>query len=92
LLITAQRLRSARCGGSSTGAESRVKRKNTAHATGQDCAGVLDAVEEWFDGQLELDPEKLILIDDTKASTDVAHRYGIAPRGRRCLLRGGADK
>ena len=43
------------------------------------------AREAWFDGQLELDPERLIFIDETSASTKMARLYGRAPKGERCL-------
>ena len=39
--------------------------------------------EAWFDSQLELDPEKLIFIDETWASTNMARKNGRAPRGER---------
>ena len=37
----------------------------------------------WFDGQIDLDPDRLVFIDETWASTAMARRYGRAPRGRR---------
>ena len=43
--------------------------------------------EAWFESQLDLDPERLVFIDETWASTNMARRYGRALRGRR--LRGG---
>ena len=39
--------------------------------------------EAWFAGQLELDPERLVFIDETGASTKMARRHGRAPRGQR---------
>jgi transposase len=42
------------------------------------------ARQVWFEGQLDLDPEKLIFIDETGATTKMARRYGRAPRGERC--------
>ena len=44
--------------------------------------------QAWFDGQLELNPERLVFIDETWASTNMARTHGRAPRGRR--LRAGA--
>jgi transposase len=38
---------------------------------------------EWFDGQLDLDPERLVFIDDTSASTNMARRHGRCRRGER---------
>jgi hypothetical protein len=39
--------------------------------------------EDWFEGQLDLDPERLVFIDETWASTNMARRRGRAPRGER---------
>ena len=39
----------------------------------------------WFEGQLDLDPARLIFIDETSASTKMARLYGRAPKGERCL-------
>ena len=57
--------------------------KKTAHASEQDRPDILKRREEWFDGQLDLDPERLVFIDETWASTNMARRYGRAPRGER---------
>jgi transposase len=38
---------------------------------------------EWFDGQLDLDPDRLVFIDETWASTNMARTHGRAPRGER---------
>ena len=40
--------------------------------------------EEWFDSQLDLDPQRLVFIDETSASTKMARLYGRAPKGERC--------
>ena len=37
----------------------------------------------WFEGQLDLDPARLIFIDETGASTKMARHHGRAPRGQR---------
>jgi hypothetical protein len=42
--------------------------------------------EEWFEGQLSLDPERLVFIDETAASTKMARLYGRAPKGQRCRV------
>jgi hypothetical protein len=42
------------------------------------------AREDWFAGQLDLDPERLVVLDETAAPTSMARRYGWAPRGERC--------
>lgn len=38
----------------------------------------------WLDTRPDLDPERLVFIDETGASTKMARRYGRARRGRRC--------
>jgi transposase len=38
---------------------------------------------EWFEGQLDLDPDCLVFIDETWASTSMARSRGRAPRGER---------
>jgi hypothetical protein len=42
--------------------------------------------EDWFEGQLDLDPQRLVFIDETWASTNIARRYGRAPRGQRLRM------
>lgn len=37
----------------------------------------------WFGGRLDLEPERLVFIDETGASTKTVRLYGRAPRGRR---------
>jgi transposase len=39
--------------------------------------------QEWFEGQIDLDPERLVFIDETWASTNMARRHGRAPKGER---------
>jgi transposase len=38
---------------------------------------------EWFEGQPDLDPDRLVFIDETWASTKMARTHGRAPRGER---------
>jgi len=57
--------------------------KKTAHASEQDRPDVLKRREDWFDGQLDLDPERLVFLDETWASTNMARTLGRAPKGRR---------
>lgn len=44
------------------------------------------AREAWFAAQPDLDPERLVFVDETAANTKMARRYGRAPRGRRCRM------
>ena len=38
----------------------------------------------WFDGQQDLDPERLVFIDECGTSTKMGRLYGRAARGERC--------
>ena len=38
----------------------------------------------WFNAQIDLDPERLVFIDETGATTKMARLRGRAPRGKRC--------
>ena len=58
--------------------------KKTAHASEQQRPDVLARRRAWFDSQPELDPERLIFIDETGASTKMARLRGRAVRGERC--------
>ena len=44
------------------------------------------AREAWFEGQLDLDPERLVFMDETAAATNMARRFGRSPRGERCRI------
>lgn len=39
---------------------------------------------DWFEGQTDLDPAKLLFIDETGASTKMARSHGRALKGERC--------
>jgi transposase len=41
--------------------------------------------QDWFDGRFDLDPERLVFIDETWASTNMARQRGRAPKGERLL-------
>src|SRR5215217_3341502 len=60
-----------------------TRKKKTAHAAEQDRPDMRKRREAWFESQLDLDPERLIFIDETWASTNMARRYGRVRRGRR---------
>jgi transposase len=57
--------------------------KKTAHATEQDRPDILNRRLTWFDGQLDLDPARLVFIDETWASTAMARARGRAAAGER---------
>lgn len=56
----------------------------SAHTLEQDRPDILKCRRDWFDGQLDLDPAKLVFIDETGLSTKMARLRGRAPRGERC--------
>jgi hypothetical protein len=55
-------------------------------AAEQERENVRTAREAWFAGQLDLDPDRLVFLDETAANTSMARRYGWAPRGQRCRI------
>jgi transposase len=57
--------------------------KKTAHASEQDRPDVLKRREDWFESQPDLDPERLVFIDETWATTNMARKNGRAPKGER---------
>ena len=57
--------------------------KKAAHAAEQDRPDVLKKRQRWFERQLDLDPERLVFIDETWAKTNMARLRGRAPRGER---------
>jgi transposase len=58
--------------------------KKTAHAAEQERPDVLKRRRAWFEAQPDLDPAKLVFVDETGASTKMARIRGRAPRGQRC--------
>jgi transposase len=58
--------------------------KKSAHALEQERPDILKRRRAWFDGQPDLDPAKLVFIDETGLSTKMARLRGRAPRGERC--------
>ena len=57
--------------------------KKTAHAAEQDRPDILKRRWARFEGQPDLDPDRLVFIDETWASTKMARTHGRAPRGER---------
>jgi transposase len=58
--------------------------KKTARATEQDRPDVAARRKSWLQAQPDLDPERLVFIDETGASTKLARLRGRAKRGQRC--------
>jgi len=50
----------------------------------QERADLLKRRQEWFDTQLDLDPAKLVFIDETGLSTKMSRLRGRSLRGERC--------
>jgi len=59
--------------------------KKTLRATEQDRADIAAARSEWRDNQRELDPARLIFIDETWIKTNMTRPMGRAERGKRVL-------
>lgn len=57
--------------------------KKTGHASEQDRADVRASREAWFAGQPDLDPERLIFIDETGLNTKMARLRGRCRKGER---------
>jgi transposase len=57
--------------------------KKSAHAEEQDRPDILRRRWAWFEAQPDLDPDRLVFIDETWASTNMARTHGRAPRGER---------
>jgi transposase len=47
---------------------------------------VLNQRWAWFEVQIDLDPDRLVFVDESWASTNMARRYGRAPRGERLRM------
>ncbi|WP_156941687.1 hypothetical protein [Mesorhizobium sp. WSM2561] len=61
--------------------------KKTAHAAEKQRPDVLCRRSAWFDGQLDLDPEKLIFIDETWAKTNMTRLHGRCRCGDRLVAK-----
>jgi len=58
--------------------------KKTAHADEQNRPDVVRRREVWFENQPDLEPERLVFIDETGADTKMTRRRGRSQRGERC--------
>ena len=61
-----------------------MSRKKTAHAAEQDRPDVLKQRHDWFDGQIDLEPERLVFIDETWTATKMTRSPGRCPRANAC--------
>ena len=60
--------------------------KKTGHAAEQDRVDILSQREAWFDGQLNLDPKRLVLIDEIWTATNMIRSYGRCCPGDRLRM------
>ena len=56
------------------------------HAAEQQRPDVRAEREDGFEAQDELDPERLLFLDETATTTNMVRRYGWAARGERCRV------
>lgn len=58
--------------------------KKTAHALEQERPDLLKRRQDWFEGQLDLDPARLVFIDETGLRTKMSRLRGQSLCGERC--------
>lgn len=63
-----------------------TRKKKTAHAPEQERPDVAAACAAWREGQPTLNPARLVFIDETGASTNMARRYGRCLKGQRLVM------
>src|SRR3984893_5542294 len=57
--------------------------KKSLRAAEQDRADIAEARKEWHSSQPDLNPERLVFLDETGEKTNMVRLYGRAPRGQR---------
>nr|AAD03946.1 transposase, fusion orf777 and orf780 [Novosphingobium aromaticivorans] len=63
-----------------------MTRKKTGHAVEQDRPDVLKQRHHWFDGQIDLEPERLVFIDETWTATNMTRSHGRCAKGERLRM------
>ncbi|MYL99554.1 IS630 family transposase [Novosphingobium sp. FGD1] len=63
-----------------------LTQKKTGHAIEQDRPDVLKQRQDWFEGQLDLEPERLVFIDETWTATNMTRSHGRCPKGERLRM------
>lgn len=58
-----------------------TRKKKTGHAIEQDRPDVLRQRRRWFDGQIDLERERLVFIDATWTATNMTRSHGRCPKG-----------
>ena len=62
------------------------RQKKTGHAVEQERPDVLSKPRAWFEAQPDLDPARLVFIDETWAKTNMGRTHGRCPRGERLRM------
>jgi hypothetical protein len=60
--------------------------KKTGHAIEQDRPDVLKQRRHWFDGQIDLEAERLVFIDETWTATNMTRSHGRCAKGERLRM------
>ena len=60
-----------------------LRRKKTLHAQEQDTPENRQRREVWWETVSRIEPERLVFLDESGATTEMTRRYGRAPRGER---------
>ncbi|MFC6928876.1 IS630 family transposase, partial [Novosphingobium lubricantis] len=63
-----------------------TRKKKTGHAVEQDRPDVLKQRHHWFDGQIDLEPERLVFIDETWTATNMTRSHGRCAKGERLRM------
>ena len=63
-----------------------TRKKKTGHAIEQDRPDILKQRREWFEGQIDLEPERLVFIDETWTATNMTRSHGRCPKGERLRM------
>jgi len=61
-----------------------TRKKKTGHAIEQDRSDILRQRQSWFEGQIDLDPQRLVFIDETWTATNMARSHSRSPKGELC--------
>jgi transposase len=62
-------------------------KKKTRPPTEQQREDVVEARRQWAAAQLNLDPDRVVFVDETWAKTNMTRTYGRSPRGQRLVER-----
>ena len=63
-----------------------TRKRKPGHASEQDRADVLERRQAWRASQADLEPARLVFIEESWAKTDMTRACGRAPRGRRLRM------